>query len=197
MISMDDLDREPPKPAAQETDVWWGAYSGWTLLPSLLVCVALTAAIVWGEWMFVERRHMQWTFWSLAGLVWLVQLVRLSRRAFGINYRLTTKRLFREKGHWRASLAWVDVADIVDVSVRPVPLGKWIGIGNVVVHTGDDKRFVLKGVSRPHEVARLIRDLSEHVREPIPIPAPGIDDVPAPAIIEPVPAAPNGRELSE
>ena len=43
MISMDD--QATQKPAAQETDVWWGAYSGWTMLPSLLVCVALTGAI--------------------------------------------------------------------------------------------------------------------------------------------------------
>lgn len=196
MISMDDQVSLSPKPAAQETDVWWGAYSGWTLLPSLLVCVALTAAIVWVEWMFVERRHMQWTFWSLAGIVWLVQLVRLGRRVFGINYRLTSKRLFLEKGHWRPSLLWIELPSIVDVSVRPVPLGHWTGVGNVVVRTENNKRFVLKGVHQPHEVARLIRDLSEHVREPVPRPTPGIEDVPAPALIEPVPAAREGHELS-
>ena len=191
MISMEDQPTE--KPAAQETDVWWGAYSGWTLLPSLLVCVALTAAIVWGALTFVERRYVQWTFWSLAGLVWIVQLVRLGRRVFGINYRLTSKRLFLERGHWRSSLIWIDLATIVDVGVRPVPLGNWTGVGNVVIGAENGDRFVLRGVHRPHEIARLIRDLSERIRQPIPTPAPGIEDVPAPPIVESAVAAPSER----
>jgi len=177
MISMDD--QATQKPAAQETDVWWGAYSGWTMLPSLLVCVALTGAIVWGAWTFVERRHVQWTFWSLAGLVWLVQLLRLGRHVFGINYRLTTKRLFMHQGKWRPRVIWIDVSSIVDVGVRPVPLGNWTGVGNVVIRA-EGRRFILRGVHRPNEVARLIRDLAEHVRAPVAGPAMNVDDAPAP-----------------
>ncbi|MCI0681306.1 MAG: PH domain-containing protein [Gemmataceae bacterium] len=192
---MDDEFHSRPRPAAQEVDVWWGAYSGWTLLPSLVVCVVLTGAIVWGTWTFVERRNVQWTFWSLAGLLWLLQLVRGSRRVFGINYRLTSKRLFIEHGHWRPRRVWVNLADIVEVSVRPVPWGAWTGVGAVVVRTDQGKRHVLKGVYRPQEVAGLIRGLSEHVREPQPTPVLRVDEVPVSRLAEPAPAAPDGHEL--
>jgi len=146
----------------QETDVWWGAYSGLTLLPSMLVCVLLTGLIIWGTRNFVERRHVQWTFWVLTGAVWLVQSYRWSWRVFGINYRLTTRRLLIDHGHWRSKRWSIDLHDLAAVDVKRGFLSKWTGVGQVVIRTVKDERVTLESVSRPEGLAARLREVIEH-----------------------------------
>ena len=150
--------------AAQETDVWWGAYSGWTLLPSLLVCIVLTGAIVWGTRTLVERRHVQLTFWALTGAVWLVQTYRWSWRVFSINYRLTTRRLLIEHGHWRGQRWSIDLREVVSVEVKCNALGTWTSIGNVLVRTAQGESLTLQSVHAPDEVAARLREASQRIQ---------------------------------
>src|SRR5262245_66603947 len=42
--------REPPAAMAEEVDVWWGSYSGWTLWPSMVLCLLLTGLVGLGGW---------------------------------------------------------------------------------------------------------------------------------------------------
>jgi len=146
--------------AAQETDVWWGAYSGWSLLPSLLACIVLTGAIVWGTQTFVERRHVQWTFWALTGAVWLAQSYRWSWRVFGVNYRLTTRRLLIEHGHWRSQRWAIALQDVRGVEAKKTALTSLTGVGNVVVRAAQARPLVLESVHAPDEVAALILEVS-------------------------------------
>lgn len=157
---MSDPDRQHAA-RPQETDVWWGAYSGWTLLPSLLVCVVLTGAIVWGTRSFVERRHVQWTFWAMTGAVWLVQSYRWSWRVFGVNYRLTTRRLLIDCGHWRSKRWSIELQDLVGVEVKRSFLMAWTGVGHVIVRTTDGARVTLESVHTPRELAARLREAME------------------------------------
>src|SRR5262249_44010821 len=80
----------PPVPesaAAEEIDVWWGSYSGWTLWPSTAVCILFTGLIGLGTWLWAPRDVMQWVFLGLAGALWLVQATRWAYRFFSVNYR--------------------------------------------------------------------------------------------------------------
>jgi hypothetical protein len=139
---------------AQETDAWWGAYSTRTMLPSTLVCLVLTAAIVGGTWTLVEKRYVQWTVWTLAGAVWIVQTSRWWRRVFGINYRLTTRRLLIDKGHWRPWRCDIDLTAITHVEVRLHRFGRWTNVGRIVVHTKSESvPLVLEGIRGPAVVA--------------------------------------------
>ena len=148
----------PVTAAAQETDVWWGAYSGWTLLPSLLVCIALTGAIVWGTRTFVERGHVQWSFWALTGAVWLAQTYRWSWRVFGINYRLTTRRLLIDHGHWRPKRWSIDLQNITGVDVKRNALSVLSGVGQVVVRMAQGGPTVLESVRAPEELEARLRE---------------------------------------
>src|SRR5690349_7852196 len=59
----------------QEVDLWWGSYSGWTMLPSFAVCIVLTALIFWVVTRFLPHRELvQLTILGASGSVWLVQL---------------------------------------------------------------------------------------------------------------------------
>src|SRR4051794_2508208 len=89
-------------PPAGETDVWWGSYAGRAMAPSFAVCAVLTIPLYWGvHAVLPERWGLQPPFGGLAALLWLVQLARWSARYFPRNYRLTTRRLYVDRGFRR------------------------------------------------------------------------------------------------
>jgi hypothetical protein len=144
----------------EEMDVWWGAYSGWTMAPSWAVCILLTGLIVWGAWLLVPRGFMQGTILGLGGAVWLVQGVRWGYRVFGYNYRLTTRRLYVDHGFLYEGFAAVDLTAIDKVVVKRHGLDCLLGVGQVLVLTGDRTKppLVLEGVRRPLLVAEKLRE---------------------------------------
>lgn len=163
MICMNDRAKCAPDASPQETDAWWGAYSARAMLPSTLVCFVLTAVIIVGVWALVEKRYVQWTVWGLAGVVWLVQATRWWRRVFGINYRLTTRRLLIEKGHWRPWCCAIELTAITNMEVRLNRLGRWTNVGRIIVHTRSEPApLVLEGIRSPAVVAaRMIAVIRE------------------------------------
>ncbi len=163
MSSMNEQDGRDAD-ASQETDVWWGAYSGWSLLPSLCVCIVLTGAIVWGTRTFVERRHVQWTFWALTSAVWLVQTYRWSWRVFGINYRLTTRRLLIDQGHWRPRRWSIELQNVARVDVQRNLLSPLTGVGQIMVRTLQGEPLLLESIHAPEEVAARLREACQPVQ---------------------------------
>lgn len=157
MIRMNDQTSSDPN-AAQETDVWWGGYSGLTLLPSLLVCFVLTGVIFWGAWSLVERRHVQWTIWTLTGAVWLVQSWRWGWRVFGINYRLTTRRLLIDRGHVWSNRRAIELASVRSVVTQRIATTGLTGVGRVLVQCDNGESVVMEGLSAPETVAALLRE---------------------------------------
>lgn len=147
----------------QETDLWWGSYSGWTMWPSFVGCLLLTAAIAWLVWRFLERDLLQIAFLGVGTVLWVCQFARWGRRVFGFNYRLTTRRLFRDTGYFRQNRLPIDLKSITDVFVRQNGLEKYFGVGRVVVRLADPRYppIVLEGVVEPLAIADLIRTAAE------------------------------------
>ena len=148
----------------QEVDLWWGSYAGRTMLPSFLVCLALTGLIILLAWIFVGRGQLKLTILGLGGLLWLVQLLRFAYRYFGFNYRLTSKRLFRSQS--RQPLQ-IPLADIAEVHVERNGFEKLVGVGRVVITFPDRTRpaLVLAGVTKPNLVADQIRTACELAKQ--------------------------------
>jgi hypothetical protein len=151
--------RDAAAGTAEETDVWWGSYSGWTLTPSCLACVLLTAVIAWAAWAFVPRGFVKGTIIALAGAVWLVQGVRWAYRVFGYNYRLTTRRVFCDRGFLYAGFAALDLAAVGRVLVRRSWSDRLVDVGQVLVlpEQPTQPTLVLEGVREPLVVAEEIR----------------------------------------
>jgi membrane protein YdbS with pleckstrin-like domain len=167
-----DLPALAPEPllapeSLQEIDAWWGSYSGWTMMPSMVICVGLTVLIAWGSWRLVDKGWVRFSVLTLTAALWLVQALRWSYRVFGYNYRLTSHRLLRSKGLLYAPEPELDLAEITQVSVQHGPHDRVVGVGSVCLILDDParSRVVLDGVAQPRQVADYIRRLSEQARE--------------------------------
>jgi membrane protein YdbS with pleckstrin-like domain len=161
----DTLAEAPRPPAAPldptiETDLWWGSYAGRTMLPSFVLCFALTLGLVFGAYLLwsdfgqgpAVARH---EFYSVAVALWLFQLVRWLYRIIGCNYRLTTRRLFCGRGFLYPATAPVDLRDVQGVAVKQLAWERWLGIGRVYVQAKE--AVMLEGVHQPERIAERIR----------------------------------------
>jgi membrane protein YdbS with pleckstrin-like domain len=148
--------------APQEVDLWWGGYSGRTMLPSFAFCVLLTAIIFavatfsWGE-LGLSATVAHWLTYHLNIIVWLVQLLRWGGRLAAYEYRLTNRRLFCSWGFLFTSPLPIKLADIERVHVQQSPLQHWLDVGSIVVTAkGRPEPMVLLGVAHPQRVTNMI-----------------------------------------
>jgi hypothetical protein len=156
---------EAPASLSEETDVWWGSYAGRSMTPSWAVCVLLTGLIIGGAWALVPRTFLQATILGVAGAVWLVQGLRWGYRLFGYNYRLTTRRMYCDRGFLYNGFASMDLTDIASVEVKRTWLDRLLGVGRVWLVARERARppLVLDSVRRPLVVAKKIRALAAAV----------------------------------
>jgi hypothetical protein len=137
------------------------------MLPSLAVCLLATAVIAGLVWRLAPAGWGKPAFVALAGLVWLVQGVRWGLRFFGMNYRLTNRRLFHHWGFLDSMKDQVELANVSQVVVRSNWYEKRVGVGQVILllDNAPQKPVVLKGICRPNRVAEEIRVWVKQARE--------------------------------
>ncbi len=163
----------------QETDIWWGSYAGRTMTPSFVGCALLTGLFVWGVWLcwpkdenrpYLER----YTTYILVGAVWLFQLIRWVYRLVAINYRLTTRRLFRQRGFQTAATSAIDLANIATVRIERAALETYLKVGRLRIVPVDNGKppLVLEGVYHPDQIAALIMNQVQQARVATPRLAP-------------------------
>src|SRR5260370_819014 len=161
------LSTHPPY-ANQETDIWWGAYAGRTMIPSFVICALLTGLLVWGVWIFwpknEDRPYLErYTTYILVGAVWLFQLIRWGYRIVGINYRLTNRRLFCQRGFY-TPIAAIDLASITTVRIERDALEGYLKVGRLRIVPVDNGKppMLLEGLYNPDQIAALIMN---HVQQ--------------------------------
>lgn len=149
----------PAIPRTQEVGVWWGGYSPWTMMPSLLVCVVLTGAIMWWAWTYLERGYVQLAVLGLTGAVWVIQTVRFGLRFLGINYHVTTRRLVQDWGIIRKTIRTLFLHDVERIEVKRTGLEKFLGVGRVFFfpRLPDQPPMIWKGVRQCNQVAERVR----------------------------------------
>jgi uncharacterized membrane protein YdbT with pleckstrin-like domain len=150
----------------QEVDVWWGCYQSRALLPSFAACSLLTMLIFGAAWYFWAERSAgpllaRYSAYALAAAVWLVQLVRWSRRVLTFSYRLTNRRLLRERIFIHEACCEVELAKITEVRVEQNRLERFLGVGRICVRAEgtDTPELILEAVRHAHEIAARIRAL--------------------------------------
>ncbi len=155
----------------QETDIWWGSYAGRTMAPGFAACALLTGLLVWGVWLFwpkhEERPYLErYTTYILVGAVWLFQLIRWGYRIVALNYRLTTKRVFCQRGFRTAATTAIDLAAIATVRIERDTFGPYLKVGRLRIVPVDSAgpAMVLEGVYNPDQIAALIMHQVQEVR---------------------------------
>jgi membrane protein YdbS with pleckstrin-like domain len=169
--SMDDAGLEQVDPEAtssfptnEETDLWWDAYAGRTLLPHFLASVVTSTLIVFVAWSLGAWRG-EWIVHhvslSLVAALWLCIGGYWAFHVLTFTYRLTNRRLFISRGFRFRSPAdpGVPLERIVEVSAQRRPIERLVGVGRVHIKVqGNEQPAVyLKGVRAPKRVANRIR----------------------------------------
>lgn len=162
---------------SQETDQWWGAYSGRAMLPRFAVSAVVALLIGLITWLIWDEHQtnplLMWhTAVAVVFLYCLVPFVTGIHRTTSWNYRLTTRRLLRDRGFGRPAAGEIALTHVTSVQVEADAWERWLDIGRIRVETGDAKALlVLEGVRHPNRVADLIRDTIDMARDHCP-PAP-------------------------
>jgi hypothetical protein len=156
----------------QETDIWWGAYAGRTMMPSFVICTLLTGLLVFVVWMLWPKNEdrpppylERYTTYILVGAVWLFQLIRWGYRILAINYRLTTRRLFCQRGFYTPFTA-IDLTSIATVRIERDALEGYLKVGRLRIVPVDNGQppMILEGVYNPDQIAALIMNQVQQVR---------------------------------
>jgi hypothetical protein len=147
-----------------ERDLWWGAYAGRAILPSVVFCVVLTALITAGAaflWLAygVRPLRIRYTAYGFIGTLWLLQGSRWAYLLFTFSYRLTTRRVWCERPFVYVPARYVDLPRIVQVVVDKNALDRLLHLGRISILTEPhaEPSLVLLGIYEPERIAGAIR----------------------------------------
>ena len=144
---------------AFEKDVWsgrpaWRASYGAWFLWAILSLIAIYAA-----------HHLEWNesirkiIWLLIGVGALWIVVRQAAISLGVSYRLTTQRLFIQRGMLSRVTDQMELVRVDDVRVRQRIIDRLVNTGDIEVIGSDktDSDTHILSISAPNDVAEAIR----------------------------------------
>ncbi len=148
-----------------EEDLWQGR-SSWKFYADLIVVAAgwtVIAAIVW----FTTPRWLGWTVLTMALSGWVYVAGRVAHGLLNHHYRLTTQRLFIERGILSRTIDQAELIRIDDVRIHKTLMNRMTGVGSVELFSTDasDRQVTLWGVEKPDELADSIRDHMRRLRQ--------------------------------
>ena len=153
-----------------EEELWKGRFSAKARAHHMVYWI-LWAAVLAYAWLGIlspEMKEKAYAFWMFAcflGLPLLYISGSIMILIFGTRYRLTTHRLFRERGIITRQMDELELIRVDDVSVRQNIFQRVFNVGVVTVIAPTDAtepRLELVGIINPIEVKEQIRT---HVRK--------------------------------
>jgi len=151
---------------AEEVDVWWGSYAARTLTPSFVLCGLFSVAVI-GVALYLGAWHggsslVRYSAHAVIGTLWLIQLGRWAYRVVAINYRLTTRHLYIERGFRHPGKPGIELAQVRQALVARGRLERWLGVGRICIFVRKaETPVVLEGVRDPERIALKIRQQVE------------------------------------
>lgn len=154
---------------ATETEIWTGRthwkHFGGRLARWVLANAVLAALVGWIA-SRVQRLSAGGAFWIILGVLLISGLVVVGRivlRILTTRYRITSQRLFIERGLFTQTVDQTELIRVDDVRLKKTVLDRLFGLGSVVILTTDatDKETLIEGIAEPEEVAEAIR---KHMR---------------------------------
>jgi hypothetical protein len=159
----------PAAPSSEEVELAWHGYSAAALVPSTIALAALSAGVILALRPLVPTWVLHEAADAPLAALWLLQAIRAGYRLFGYNYRLTTRRLFRDRGRLYPPDAPVELATVVRAEVRQSLIGRLAGVGTIRVIPEDVTlnwpAVDLIGVRRPKVLAARIEEAAVAARE--------------------------------
>ncbi len=103
----------------------------------------------------------------IPALIGLIILLNVWYKTVSLNYRLTTQRLFVQKGLIAKHLEELELFRVKDVTVRQGILQRILGFGTIIVFSTDDSnpQTVMIGIKKPIDVKETIRSTFRESRK--------------------------------
>lgn len=165
-----------------ERDIWKGRYSnraaaGGFLFALILAIILAIVCVILGRSMETTLRSVIWIAAGVIVLVFLVRvLARWFRHHFTLRYRLTTERLFVDKGLFSRTRDEIELIRVDDVRVKQGIMDRLFKVGQVTVistdptlrsytpkaqgkehRKGDVGAFTMWGIDDPDAVKEKVR----------------------------------------
>lgn len=166
----------PPAAAAsiaevfgEEKEIWQGRSSWKDSFPLCLAWFAVAIVLLYVWWYFRQSVSGPWLFYLVAVVIvgsGLVVAGRIVLRVLGTRYRLTTQRLFIERGILSRTTDQTELIRIDDVRTRQSVWNRLFGLGDVELVSTDatQPRLLIEGVADAHTVAEHIRNNTRAMR---------------------------------
>jgi len=141
-----------------EQELWRGSYSYKAMTGTLVAVGLLTVVGLVGLVKFGDKPWFKYVDGGCIMLLWLAVAVSMLRRRLGIQYRLTNKRFFIEKGLLRRVTERIEVIDIDDLQFEQNLVERLFDVGSITLTSTDRSvpKFWLQGVEHVKEVSDLI-----------------------------------------
>ncbi|MCH8878266.1 MAG: PH domain-containing protein [Planctomycetes bacterium] len=157
--------RHTDEDSGPEEDLWQGR-SSWKFYADLIVVAVgwtVIAAIVW----FTTPRWSGWIVLIMALAGWVYVAGRVAHGMLNYHYRLTTQRLFIERGILSRTIDQAELIRIDDVRIHKSLMNRMTGVGSVELFSTDasDRQVTIWGVEKPEELAESIRDHMRRLRQ--------------------------------
>jgi uncharacterized membrane protein YdbT with pleckstrin-like domain len=146
-------------PDDPEHDLWVGGFSpkamiGYWLLAGVATIVAVVAGFLSGP-----AAPLVWIIGlAIAFSLWVAFALYLLYQRMGVEYQLTTQRLFHRKGILARVTNRVEVIDIDDVQFSQSFVERFLGVGTIRILSTDvsDPKLVMVGIDDVKNVADTI-----------------------------------------
>lgn len=159
---------EPPVTGfGEEHELWRGRMSWSNYVHVGVLWLLGAAALLWLWWRF--SGDAAWLGKLVAALIpgsAVVLFVKFAVKVYGTRYRLTTQRIFFEKGILSRTTDQTELLRIDDVSTRQSILDRMFQIGDVQMASSDpvQPRLIIEGIPHPNTVAEHIRNNALQMR---------------------------------
>ena len=142
---------------SEENEVWQG-HTSWKHFVDLAL-VALGWSVIALIVAIIASPTVGWVISLLALLGWFYVFGRIVFAVLNCNYRLTTQRLFIERGILSRTIDQAELIRVDDVRIHKSLLNRFCGLGTVEVLSTDvsDREVKIVGVENPEFLADSIR----------------------------------------
>ena len=153
-----------------EYDVWYGGYCGRAMVGSFVACIAVTAVLIaapWEQGIPIDSGVATALVAGLVAAVWIWQLIRWGYRVVAYQIRLTSRRLFFDRGWLYPDRLAIELASVCRAESRANLVERLLGVGRVYVYTEDPTslRLVLPAIRQPAAIASTIAEYIASARQ--------------------------------
>ena len=146
-----------------ETLIWQGAYSGRSMIGSL-IAVLVASLLVPVMILLVEPMRLNTTVWlvgaALLAIVWAGWISTMLFQKLSRHYVITTQRIKHRRGILVPNVGCVELIDVDDVNYRQGFVQSILGVGDVRIISNDSTHSTLKirGIANVSRIAGQIDD---------------------------------------